>query len=146
MSGPANPVAVSFSSPNYSVLWGGNVNNGVIADGATVVNSTTVGLTTSSAIHKTPAGTSEFCAFVGVDLLLTATGLSTKGQGVASITDTSQLALRKLMLESSLTGVATATGGWWGAGLDSGLTHLYVRAPHYQNQLRIHGLQVMQIA
>ena len=147
MSGTTAPIAVSYSNPNYTVLWTSNANNGVIGDGASVVNSGTgIGLTNSTAIHATPAGTSSFCAFLGVDITLSSTGTTTKRQAVSSITDTSILNLRKLMLETTLTGAGVCTGGWWGAGLDSGLTHLYVRAPHNQNRLRIHGLQVMQIA
>ncbi|MBK8477438.1 MAG: hypothetical protein IPL39_14390 [Opitutaceae bacterium] len=97
-------------------------------------------------MHLTPAGTASFCTFVGCDLTLTTTGLSVKAHGQVNITDTSTLALRKLMLEVALGTAAVTTGGWWGSGLDSGLRFLCVRAPHNQNRMRIHGIQVMQIA
>ncbi len=147
MSAVASSVAVSFATPNYSVMWAGNQNFGAIADGVSVTNSATgIGLVTQYAQHLTPAGTTSFCAFMAVDLTLSATGILVQGQAAARLTDTSVLSLRKLMLETTLVGSGTVTGGWWGAGLDSGLTHLYVRAPHNQNRLRIHGLQVMQLA
>lgn len=139
-------LGVGYAAPNYNVLWPSSSysNYGAIGDGATVALNPN-GLNVGPVTQLTPAGTVSFCSFVGVDIALTATGATVRGQVASNITDTSVINLRRLMLDTSLVGAAV-TGGWWGAGLDSGLTHLYVRSAHNQNRLRIHGLQVQQIA
>lgn len=148
LSSQAVATSVAFFTPNWSPF--STYAQAVIGDGASVANSqyTASGLL-SVFRHSTSAGESLFAAFIGVDIALISTGATVQSQFAGSttngITDVSDTALQRYMLDTTLSSQGTLTGGWW-ASAPINMHHVYVRFPHTANRIRIHNLRLMNLS
>lgn len=92
---------------------------------------------------------SGFCAFLGLQIVLGegTVRIDTLNNSTLSYTNTSLTALTNALVNSGVANTGQVlTGGWWGSSVPIGLRHFFVRAPYYNNRIRIHAMQVMQLA
>lgn len=98
---------------------------------------------------------SRFAAYLGIDVTLSGTTALIQVAGGTSVapygfSNTSKINLIAFMNDPAGAGISyynitTIAGGWWnGAPVD--LRHVMVRIPHNLARLRIHAMDVMQLA
>ena len=89
------------------------------------------------------SGTSTFAGFLGIDLSIDIGGerILVSPSAYSNVSDVSLSALRNLMVTLTYKSTAQLPVTWSGE-----LTHFFVRMPHLNNRLRIHAIEVLQIA
>lgn len=93
--------------------------------------------------HHEPTQTSSFAQFIGVEFVRDATTLAVRLIGESDHTDVSALATRTRLMSGTYVTVGTVTSttdDTWD------LTTLLIRSPLIANYLRLHAIEVMQLA
>lgn len=115
----------------------------VIGDGGSLVIS--VGANSSNNPASAPSGLSTYAQPIVVDITLGSTSATAFLALLSGVTDVSSANLRAKMQSSTPTSLIAATGGWWNGG-SVGMRHLCIRHPSASTRLRIHAMEVIQLA
>ena len=134
-------------SPLNVVSYGGRYGPS-IGDGADTLYGGFNGLLYKAA-EQPPTATYRYAIAVLLDFRLTSTGLvmsvgSHSGVGPV-VTSLSTPNLRFLMGAATYDSYPELVGGWWATD-PIGIRHLHIRYPAYFARLRIHAVEVMQLA